>query len=348
MRENAFLKWMAENTPTQWCNDSALPGDYKDAMRYGAIGCTTNPPLTYQAIVEHPELYGDKVDEIKRRVPSADARAVEYLGIVVKNISADFHAQFEKSGGRIGYVRSQVEPRASGNAAVMFEMGKKIAQFNENVMVKIPGTKAGIWVLEELAALGIPTTATVCVSLPQIIETAKAYDRGCARAVRAGIKPAQSTTALVMGRLQDYLKIVNEQRGFPVSLSDLEIACLAVVKRANTLFLERKYAQTIMPAAFRSATQVVELVGGNFHMTIHPRIQDQIIEQDKLGLIKKEMLIQKPMDESVVGKVLEFFPEYRMAYEPDGMTIDEFDEHGATKLTLDGFDKTGWQKLLAL
>ena len=348
MRESNFLKWMADNTPTQWCNDSALPGDYRDAMKYGAIGCTTNPPLTYQAIVEHPELYGDKVDEIKRRFPSADDRVVEYLGIVVRNISSDFHEQYRKSGGKIGYVRSQVEPRASGKAAAMLAMGRKIAEFNENVMVKIPGTKAGIWVLEELAALGIPTTATVCVSLPQILETAKAYDRGCARAVKAGIKPAQSTTALVMGRLQDYLKIVNEQRGFPVTLPDLEIACIAVVKRAAALFSERKYAQRIMPAAFRSAAQVNELVGGDFHMTIHPKIQDLIIEQDKLGLMKREILIHRPMDGRVIEKVSEFFPEYRMAYEPDGMTIDEFDDHGATKYTLDGFDKTGWQKLLAL
>ena len=348
MRENIFLKWMAENTPTQWCNDSALPDDYKAAIEYGAIGCTTNPPLTFQAITDHPELYRDKVEAIKHNISSAGDRVVEYLGIVVKNISMEFHEQFRKSGGRIGYVRSQVEPRAAGNAAAMLAMGKRIAQFNDNVMVKLPGTKAGIWVLEELAALGIPTTATVCVSLPQVIETAKAYDRGCARAIKAGIKQAKSTTAIVMGRLQDYLNILNEQRGFPVTPSDLEIACLAMVKKAHALFAERRYAQTIMPAAFRSAMQVTELVGGNFHMTIHPKIQALIIEQDRMGLLKREILIQKSMDGNVVGKVLEAFPEYRMAYEPDGMTIEEFDNHGATKYTLDGFDKTGWQKLLAL
>jgi transaldolase len=348
MREHAFLKWMTEKTPTRWCNDSALTGDYKDAILYGAIGCTTNPPLTYQAITERPELYRDKVEEIKRRVPLPSDRAVEYIGIVVKNVSDDFKELYRNSGGKIGYVRSQVEPQLSRNAVAMFEQGKKIARINENVMVKIPGTKAGIWVLEELVALGIPTTATVCASLPQIIETAKAYDRGCERAVKAGIKPPQSTTALVMGRLQDYLNIVNEQRGCPVTASDLEIAVLAVVKRANTVFAEKGYSQTIMPAAFRSARQVFELAGGNFHMTIHPKIQDLIIEKDKMGLVNRETLIQKPMNEAVVNKVIHNFPEFRMAYEPDGMTIEDFDDFGATKLTLDGFDKTGWQKLLAL
>lgn len=348
MRKNDFLKWMADNTPTQWCNDSALPCDYHDAINYGAIGCTTNPPLTYSAIIENPELYSIKVDEIKHRNISDDDKVVEYLGIVVKDISADFFKMYKKSDGYIGYVRSQVKPNSSSDAVTMLAMGKKIAKFNENVMVKIPGTKAGIWVLEELAALGIPTTATVCVSIPQIIETAKAYQRGCDRAVKAGIKPARSTTAIVMGRLQDYLKILNEQRGTPVSISELEIACIAMVKRAYEIFIDRKYNQIIMPAAFRSSMQVTEMVGGKFHMTIHPKIQDLVIEKDNLGLIKKEERINKPMDERVVERVIKYFPEYRMAYEPDGMTIDDFDKHGATQYTLDGFNVSGWQKLLSL
>jgi transaldolase len=348
MRVNSYLKWMAKNTSTHWCNDSALPGDYKDAIEYGAIGCTTNPPLTYQAITEHPELYRDKVEEIKRRIPAAGDRVVEYLGIVVRNIAADFLEIHRKSGGSVGYVRSQVEPRLAGDAAAMLAMGRKIAAFGKNVMVKLPGTKAGLRVYEELTALGIPTTATVCVSLPQVVEAAQAYDRGCARAAKAGIAPARSTVAFVMGRLQDYLVSINVQRGSPVSLADLEVACLAVAKRADSLFKERKYALTIMPAAFRCTMQVTQLVGGDFHMTIHPKIQDHLIEEDKKGMIKKESSIDRAVDEKAVLRVMKSLPEYRMAYEPDGMTVDGFDDFGATKMTLDGFDRTGWQKLLAL
>ncbi len=348
MRENSFLKWMAENTPTQWCNDSALPADYRDAIKYGAIGCTTNPPLSHQLLSEHPELFKDKIDEIKKRIPDPADRVVDYLSLVVQYVAADFKAMHEKSGGKIGYVRSQVEPRKSADAQAMLAQGKRIAQFGKNVMVKIPGTKAGIWVLEELAALGIPTNPTVCVSVPQVIASAEAYDRDCARAVKAGLKPAESTTALVMGRLQDFLVAENERLGSPCTLSDLEIAALAVLKRAYGVFVQRKYAQRIMPAAFRCTMQVTELVGGDFHMTIHPKVQDQLIEQDKKGLVKREVRIDAPVDEKVVQKVMKAIPDYRMAYEPDGMTVDQFDAFGGTVMTLDGFDKTGWQKLLAL
>jgi transaldolase len=348
MRDSSYLRWMAEGTPTQWCNDSALPGDYKDAMRCGAIGCTTNPPLTYQAIAEHPELYKGKVEGIKARFPAAADRAVEYLGIVVRSIAADFKGLHAASGGKLGYVRSQVEPRLGGDEAAMLAMGRKIAAFGENVMVKVPGTAAGLRAYEELTAAGVPTTATVCLSLPQAIAAAEAYERGCARAAAAGIAAPQSTVAIVMGRLQDYLAVLNEERGSPLALADLEIASLAVVKRAYSVFKERGHGLTIMPAAFRCAAQVTQLVGGDFHMTIHPKIQDLIIEQDRRDPIKRESPIDRPVDGGAIERVMKLLPEYRMAYEPEGMTADQFGDFGATKMTLDGFDKTGWQKLLAL
>jgi len=348
MRESAFLEWMSKNTPTQWCNDSALPGDYRQAMKYGAIGCTTNPPLTYQAIVEHPELYAAQVEKIKREIPAPADRVVEYLGIVVRNISNDFLGLHKQSGGKLGFVRSQVEPRLSDDAEAMLRMGKRISRFNENVMVKLPGTEAGLWAMEELVAEGVPTTATVCVSLPQVVASAEAYARGCARAVKGGIAAPQSTVAFVMGRLQDYLVSLNEQSGSPLPISDIEVSCLAIAKKASWLFKERRYALRIMPAAFRCAMQVVELVGGDFHMTIHPKIQDEIIAQDKKAPIPKQCLVDRPVAEKAIIRVMKALPEFKRAYEIDGMKVSEFGEFGATKMTLEGFDRTGWQKLVAL
>lgn len=348
MRQNDYLKWMAANTATQWCNDSALPADYRDAVKFGAIGVTTNPPLSYQLLTEHPELFKDKIDDIKSRIADPNDRVVEYLGLVVRYIASEFEGMYDRSRGRIGYVRSQVEPRKSADAQAMFEMGKQIASFGKNVMVKIPGTKAGVWVLEELAALGIATTPTVCVSVPQVIATAEAYERGCARAVKAGRMVAESTTAFVMGRLQDYLVVENERLGSPVTVADLEMACLAAVKNAYRIFKERKFAQRIMPAAFRCSAQVTELAGGDFHMTIHPKVQDQIIAEEAKGLVKREVRIDAPVDEKIVQKVLKAIPDFKKAYEGDGMTADQFDQFGAVKMTLEGFDKTGWQKLLTI
>ena len=346
MSENGYLKWMAQNTDTRWCNDSALRENYIGARENGAVGCTTNPPLSFEALTSE-EFFRSGVEEIRSKY-SGREKALEYFRLLVPAIAAEFLPLYESSGGKTGYVRSQVEPRLSGDGEAMLAMGKTISTFGRNVMVKIPGTKAGIQVLEELAALGIPTTPTVCVSVSQLIAAAGAYERGCAKAKKAGLPVPASTAAFVMGRLQDYLALLNAERGNPVSTEDLETAVLAAAKRAYQIFLAKGYSQTIMPAAFRSARQVSELAGGSFEMTIHPKIQNLLIQADRDGLISREERIDAPLDGAAVGRVANAFPEFRKAYEPEGMSPDEFDSFGGVVMTLENFDKTGWQKLLAL
>ena len=347
MSESTYLKWMADNTDTRWCNDSALKKDYMKARENGAVGCTTNPPLSYEALSTETEGFTARMEEARSKY-SGREKVLEYFRILVPTIAKEFLPIYERSNGKTGFVRSQVEPRLSGDGEAMLTMGKTISTFCKNVMVKIPGTNAGVQVLEELAALGINTTPTVCVSVPQLIAVAQAHERGIARAKKAGLPVPVSTGAFVMGRLQDYLAVLNTERGNPVSTSDLETAVLAAVKRTHEIFRKEGYSQVIMGAAFRCARQVSELAGGLFEHTIHPRVQEMIIQAYKNGEIKPEKRIDAPVDEAAVDRVLKAFPEFRKAYEPDGMKVEEFDSFGGVIMTLDGFDKTGWQKLLAL
>ncbi len=347
MAQHEYLKWMAENTPTQWCNDSAKIDELRAALESGAIGCTSNPPLSYQTLTETPEIFREEFARI-RADAKGDDRAVELIGVVVRHIAGILHELYLKSGGRYGYIRCQVQPLISADAAAMLKMGKKIASWGENIMVKIPGTAAGIEVLEELAALGIPTTATVCVSVPQILAAGEANERGVARARAAGVAPAASTAAIVQGRLQDYFTVLNKERGSALSPLDLESAALAVVKRCYNLFIERGYSQILMPAAFRSYRQVEMMVGSAVHMTIHPKIQDEIRKADAEGMLPRRLNIDTPVDEAILARVAKVIPEFIRAYVPDGLAPAEFDAYGATKMTLEGFDVSGWQKLLTL
>jgi transaldolase len=44
-----------------------------------------------------------------------------------------------------------------------------------------------------------------------------------------------------------------------------------------------------------------------------------------------------PVDQVIIDGLRDHFPDFRMAYDEDGMTIDEFDNYGATVRTLRGF-----------
>lgn len=342
-----YLKWMAENTPTQYCNDDALMPDIEDALASGAVGCTSNPPLSFEALTTTPELMAEDVAKIEKGL-DPDENALQHMMCVVKMISNKLMPLYEKTNGEYGYVRAQVQPKASDNVEAMLYQGKKLAGIAKNVMIKIPGTKAGLVVLEELAALGIPTNPTVCTTVPQMIAVAEAYERGAARAKAAGLKPAKSTAAMVMGRLQDYLTGLNEERKLGLTKEELDWAALACCKRACKIYDEKGYNSMVMPAAFRAPMQVEQLVGCKCEMTIHPKVQKQVAEADAAGTIKRENGYDKPINMEAVEKVMKLIPEYAGAYEPDGLTVDQFDTYGAVLLTLDGFDKTGWQKLRTL
>ena len=125
-------------------------------------------------------------------------------------------------------------------------------------------------------------------------------------------------------------------------------AVLAMTKRCYRLMQERGYRTLLMPAAFRAPRQVSELAGAVAHMTIHPKIQEEIIAADAAGTIQRRIAIDDPVDMDAVGRVARALPEFQCAFDPQGLKPEEFDAYGATVMTLDGFDKTGWQKLYTL
>lgn len=344
MIDQPFLKWMAASTETDWCNDSAMMEEIDNALENGASGCTSNPPLSFQVLTATPDVFKEELARIPRNL-NGDGKVVELIGVVVRTIAKKLEPLFHESKETRGFIRAQVQPGLSADAAAMLESGKKFASWARNIKVKIPGTAAGIMVLEELAALGIPTNPTVCVSIPQMVSAAEAYERGVKRALKAGIKPAHSTSAFVMGRLQDYLTGLNEQKGTGLTTYELECAVLAAAKRCYALFNERGYSQMIMPAAFRCARQVTELSGSATEMTIHPMIQKLVREADSNGEIEYKTAIGNPVDPEAVDRVIRALPEFAMAYEPEGIRDKDFDSFGATIMTLDNFDRTGWQKL---
>ena len=280
---------------------------------------------------------------------TGDGRVVELIGTVVRRIAGVLSGVYESTGRAHGYVRAQVQPTLAGDRDAMLAMGRRFASWAPNIMVKIPGTSAGLVVLEELAAAGIPTTPTVNTTVAQMLAVAEANERGVARALAAGIVPAPSTAAIVIGRLQDYLAAVNAERGAGVSTADLEAAVTAVARRVCRLFRERGYRQAVMPAAFRSPHQVAALVGADVVMTIHPSVQESVARADAAGeLARNPAAIDAPADAAAVDRVSRAIPEFVQAYEPDGLEPADFGSYGAVAMTLSNFDSTGWQKLRTL
>ena len=347
MEKQGYFSWLAENTDTKWTNDSAILSQVKHAETLGAIGGTTNPPLSYEALTTDTEFYEDDLEKISRDCTDNEF-ALQAMGLVVRKMADYWFALHKEKGGLYGKVRAQVGPPLRDDAEGMLEMGKTMAAWGENIMVKIPVTEAGVWVLEELASLGIATNPTVTTSISQMIAVAEAYERGAARAEKSGLKPAVTTIAIVMGRVQDYLEVLKKERGIDITTEDLEWAALALVKRSLEIVKAKNYKSILQPAAFRSVLHVEQISGAPFCSTIHPKVQKMVEEADASGLIKHEVLIDAPLDQAAVDRVSAAFPEFVLAYEPEAIKPSDFSTFGACKMTLDSFNDSGWQKIIAL
>jgi transaldolase len=233
-----------------------------------------------------------------------------------------------------------VNPAQAGNAEAMLTMARSFSAWAPNIAVKLPATAAGLDVLEECAAEGITVTATVSFTVPQVLAVAERYRRGLARVRAAGKTPGRCFAVIMIGRLDDYLRDIAADQKARVSEADIRQAGLAVVKRAYSLYRGRGYEATLLVAALRGNYHLLELVGADLIMSVHPTFQATLLQPG----VPRESRIDEPVAADVVAR-LQTLPEFVRSYEPDGMAPEDFLAFGLTQRTLTQFIESGWRLL---
>jgi transaldolase len=218
-------------------------------------------------------------------------------------------------------------------------MAKRFHSWAPNIAVKLPATTAGLDVLEDCAAEGISTAATVSFTVPQALAIAERHRAGSARAQAKGIKPGKCFAVIMIGRLDDYLREIAHDNQANVSEQDIRQSGIAVTKRAYSIYKERGYDAVLLVAALRGSYHLTELAGADLIMSIHPTPQSFFCgDQDH----PREARIGVPVAHDVIER-LRTLPEFVRAYEPDGMTPNEFVTYGVTQRTLCQFAEVGWK-----
>jgi transaldolase len=343
MPAQSYLQWLSECTATNWWCDSGTPSEIDVALQHGAVGITTNPPLCAAAISQKPEEWREQIETILQSAQDAPSKTEALIRLVVTQGARKLDALFARSSGTLGYICAQVDPAQAGTREEMLDMGRRFAAWAPNISVKVPVTSAGLDVLEELAAEGIAVTGTVSFSVSQMLAVAEAHARGARRARANGKTPGPCNAVLMIGRLDDYLMEVAADNRAKASPADIQKAGLAVAKRAYSLFKERGYAAKILVAALRGTYHATELAGADMILSIHPKYQRMLIDQDVL----KQEKYAVPIEPHILER-LSSMKEFVRAYEPDGLSPAEFIRFGVTQRTLAQFTETGWKRLEAM
>src|SRR6202043_4224568 len=107
---------------------------------------------------------------------------------------------------------------------------------------------------ERASYRGISINATVCFTLAECVAVAEAVERGLKRREREGqeIKTMGPVCTIMVGRLDDWLKVLLEKENITIDPGYLEWAGVAVFKNTYSLFRSRGYRIRLLSAAFRN------------------------------------------------------------------------------------------------
>ncbi len=333
-----YLRWAISKTKTTWWHDSADPAELKRGIERGAIGATTNPFLASVALHANKTLWAAEIQGVLTQNPEPQKKAEGLMNIVVRHAAEQLLPQYEKTGGRTGFVCAQVNPTQAGDREPMLAMARRFSRLAPNIAVKLPATAAGLDVLEDCAAEGITCTLTISYTVPQTIAAAERHRRGLQRARDKGVTPGKCFAVIMIGRLDDYLREVAHDCCAAVSESDIRQAGLAVTKRAYSIYQQRGYEAVLIIAALRGTHHMTELAGAEVIMSIFPSVQEMLLAPD---LPQQERIgVEVPGD--VIEKLSQI-PDFVRAYEPDGMKPADFITYGVTQRTLSQFIESGWK-----
>jgi len=138
---------------------------------------------------------------------------------------------------------------------------------------------------------------------------------------------------IMVGRLDDWLKVLAEKENITIEPGHLEWAGVAVFKKTYKIFEERGYRVRLLSAAFRNHMHWSEFIGGN--VVISPPHAWQVRFNASDVVVRPR--IDEPVDTRIVNELSKKFSDFRRASELGGLSIEQFDSFGATRRTLRQF-----------
>jgi transaldolase len=331
------LHEMTQTTPTCLWNDSATLEELKYSISHGAVGATCNPVIVLDLLKQEMHLWKDRIAALIREMPTATEDQIAWR--LVEEISATRAALlkpvFDAHKGRNGRLSIQTDPRFYRDPQALVEQAVRFSNLTPNMIVKIPVTAAGIPAIEEATYRGVVINATVCFNLPQCIAVAEAMERGFRRREKEGkdISAMGPVCTIMVGRLDDWLKVVMEKRNIITEPGYLEWAGVAVAKKTYKIFKERGYRVRVLAAAFRNHMHWSELIGGDLVISPPHKWQVRFNASD----VTVENRIDTPVDPKIVSELLKKFPDFERSYNERSMAVEDFDTFGPTVRTLRQF-----------
>jgi transaldolase len=172
-------------------------GGFAELMRdYLITGATSNPAIFAQAIT-HSDCYDDQL----RSLTAAGQRDPQELFFTlaledVGHAARLLRPEYARSRGSDGFISFECTPDLADDTDATIAQALALWQRlgHPNVMIKVPGTEAGLPAIEELTRRGVNVNVTLLFSVERYQQVIDAYLRGLAARAEAG-EPLRTITS---------------------------------------------------------------------------------------------------------------------------------------------------------
>jgi transaldolase len=185
--------------------DIVQSGELKDLVEnQGITGITSNPAIFEKAIVGNVIYDADIEAGVRAGLP-IDKIYESLIFADIRNACDILRPVYEGSDKLDGYVSIEVPPTIAHDTQATINEARRYFQEigRENLMIKIPGTEAGLPAVEQVIAEGMNVNITLLFSVESYINTAWAYIRGLEKRVAEGkdISQIASVASFFLSRI---------------------------------------------------------------------------------------------------------------------------------------------------
>lgn len=154
---------------------------------YSVTGLTSNPTIFHNAL-KNSSIYDDEIRTKFLAGKSTDEIFMELAAVDLSRAADLFRPIYDATAGIDGWVSLEVPPSLAHDTAGTISAALQLHQRvnRPNLLIKIPGTTAGLAAIEELIFAGVAVNITLLFSSEQYIAAAEAYMRGLERRIAAG------------------------------------------------------------------------------------------------------------------------------------------------------------------
>jgi transaldolase len=197
-----------------WIDGLVPPAELERLVREGVTGLTSNPTIFRAAVLE-TDRYATRIAGLGNRSPveAYEALAVEDVQAAA-DILAPVHA---RTRGADGFVSLEVAPELADDVHGTVDAVRRVwARVDRpNVMIKIPGTTAGVEATRRATADGINVNVTLLFSVERYAAVIDAYLAGLEERVRHGgrIRDVSSVASFFVSRVDTAVDRLLADRG---------------------------------------------------------------------------------------------------------------------------------------